>query len=169
MSTLDCTQPITDEQCDSYLTPFKTFDPNAFVLLKPSQTNGTCIITHQIPNAPPMQLNNATCKSPLCNNALYGIEKATTKDGSCILLQQYETMVPDMPGNAPELSTAQTYINALSRSGVDTTATHYHWTGAPELMAAVHSSSQTLSPEEFINKTLSALDPFKAMYASPSQ
>jgi hypothetical protein len=154
---------MNDGICKSLEAQFKTIDPNASVLPGiglPSQSGGVCTITHTMPGMPKMNINGQTCNSALCNNALFSTECAA-ETGKPLTL--YEIMVPDVPGPSGAPSSAQMYINTLSRAGqMDVNASHYHWTGTSVPTVAVHHSSSSLSPDQFVNNTIQALGPFSS-------
>ena len=68
-------------------------------------------------------------------------------------------MLPDIPGKKGQKSTVQYYIDRLEKLGISVSASHYHWTGVGDpFMLAIHSYSQKLSPLDFTQRTLKALN-----------
>lgn len=118
----------------------------------PSQNKqGWFLLTHQIDGAPPMRINGRPCRSPLCANALLSGEWT---EGAWMNL--YEIMLEDLPDPRTGVSTVQYYLNALRNAGLDVAGVHFHWTGAPGVLA-IHHQKTGMEPQEFTRRTLQAL------------
>ena len=120
--------------------------------------NGVMTLTHSL-NTNDFSMSNLTInglesKSPLANNALFSSECSGNK-----YLNLYEVMLPDLPGENGARSTVQIYIDTLAKSGIQVSASHYHWTGVGSpFMLAIHSYNIGMSPNEFTELTLRALE-----------
>ena len=76
-------------------------------------------------------------------------------------------MIPDVPGKDGEPSTAEIYVNALSKLGLSVAGVHFHWWGSYVFVdkeqpidrgvTAVHHQAIGMDPIEFTNKTIIAL------------
>lgn len=146
---------MNDDTCEQVLQVFKKYDPNAMILPTigyPSKT-GVCTITHAMPGAPNLKINQLESKSPLSNNALFSTE---CSDGRTINL--YEMMLPDMPSSTPgNLSSAEQYAKDLNDSGLNVAGSHWHWWGTTPFVAAVHHQNIGMNPIDFAEKTTTAL------------
>jgi len=141
--------------------------PEAGILLRPSQADGATVITHSM-GGPPLKINGLLSKSPLSNYALYSFEcvkrfdlKANDTSPSQ-LLNLYEVMMPDIPGENGEESTAEFYVRRLWELDLHVAGVHFHWWGSTvfsndRLVAAIHHQSSKLSVEEFSRRTIQAL------------
>jgi hypothetical protein len=124
----------------------------------PSNSGGVITLTHSMGDGQLLKINGLPSKSPLSNNALYSSE---ISEGQYLNL--YEIMIPDYPGTAGRISSAQVYINALHDVGLDVAGVHFHWNGAymdaaDKNVVAVHHQNVGLTPLEFSQRTIRALN-----------
>jgi len=151
---------VNDDQARRIESIWKDNFKDSFLIFLPSKDHGVATLTHTSGLGIPLKINSLPSNSPLANNALYSFEKTGNK-----ILNLYEILIPDIPGQNGEESTAQLYINSLRDNGLNVSAIHYHWNGAyifngltkDHLVAAIHHYSTNLSPEDFTNKTISSL------------
>jgi len=140
--------------------PFASFLQGAE---QPTIDNGVLVISHDIRRSSSdhlskMVINGLMSNSPLANAALFSSE--------CIngtWLHLYEAMLPDIPGEAGEPSTAEIYVGALRDYGLDVAGVHFHWWGSTMMQAdkgviAIHHQKTGLSPLDFSNRTIMALN-----------
>lgn len=130
----------------------------------PSNFNGVGTLTHTMGDGRLLTINGLISKSALSNNALYSFECASNKSGSvCKYLNEYEIMIPDIPGKDGEYSTAEYYVSLLSKYGLSVAGVHFHWWGqnlmkGNTLVAAIHHQGIDISPKDFSRKTIRALE-----------
>ncbi len=131
-------QPITDQQAEEVLDVWKVAFPDAGILLPPSATAGVAVITHTM-GTERLHINSLVSKSPLANNALYSFEcaESTGKGDDSQILNLYETMIPDIPGEDGHESTAEFYVRRLWELGLNVkmrvAGVHFHWWGIHRL------------------------------------
>ena len=127
----------------------------------PSQGKGVLTLTHSagamrgMQPMPPMTINGLPSNSPLANNALASHEISNGR-----WLNLYEIMLPEIPGARGMPSSAQRYVDALQRQGVDVAGNHYHWTGGTMMghfPLAIHSQSSSLDPVRFAQAHVNAI------------
>lgn len=151
---------LTDKEARDTFDVWQKYLPDSLILPGiglPSQNNGVLTLTHSYGNNKLLSINGLTSKSPLSNNGLYSAEKSHGKT-----INLYEILVPDIPGENGELSTAQAYIDCLEKESLQTSAIHFHWTGGTVYpqdkgVVAVHHYNIGLSPQEFSMRTIRAL------------
>ena len=130
----------------------------------PSNGNGVGTLTHTMGDGHFMRINGLISKSPLSNNALYSFECAESEDDSSVVkyLNEYEIMIPDIPGRNGHKSTGEYYVKLLAKYGLSVAGVHFHWWGqnvvkGNTLVAAVHHQGIDISPEDFSRKTIRAI------------
>lgn len=150
---------LTDADANQIVSLWKQSFTDAAILPVigyPSNSNGVVTITHTVGHK--MSINGLVSNSPLANNALYSSECTGNK-----FLNMYEIMLPDIPGTNGSPSTVQIYTRELARQGLDVAGVHFHWWGsnvAPgnTLVAAIHHQNIGMTPMEFSQRTLNALE-----------
>lgn len=153
-------EPLTDEEAIETAEIWKRAFPNAEVLPVigyPSNNQGVMTLTHTL-GMKLLKINGLKSRSPLTNNALFSSEKT---EG--VFLNLYEVLVPDVPGCHGSASTAQVYIDALSKQGLDVASSHFHWLGESIFkqdagVVAVHHYNIGLTPQQFSELTIQALE-----------
>lgn len=123
----------------------------------PSNSGGVVTFTHTMGDGKLMSINGLKSKSPLANNALGSFEFVDGK-----FLSLYEIMIPDIPGNNGEPSTAEIYVKALGDQGLQLNGIHFHFNGMTVFrqdkgIIAIHHSSTEFDPVTFSVKTMAAL------------
>ncbi len=123
----------------------------------PSNSGGVGTLTHTMGTGMLMSINGLTSKSPLANNALYSFECTDSR-----YLNLYEIMMPDIPGENGEDSTAEIYVKLLYSYGLSVAGVHFHWWGSSmvpgnTLVAAVHHQAIGMDPREFSRRTVQAI------------
>lgn len=129
----------------------------------PSNNNGVLTLTHTDGSGMNMRINGLPSKSPLANNALYSAEVSRGH-----YLNLYEIMLPDIPGRGGVPSTAEIYVNLLSKGGLSVAGVHFHWWGSAIFrnengnridrgVTAIHHQASDISPLEFSQITIEAL------------
>lgn len=128
----------------------------------PSNSKGVLTLTHTDGSGNLMKINGLPSKSPLANNALYSAECSRDK-----YLNLYEIMLPDIPGEDGEPSTAEFYVNQLGQQGLSVSGVHFHWWGSyifdaagnriDRGVTAVHHQMVGMDPITFSQKTITAL------------
>ena len=158
----DTTCCINDRFAEKVTNIWKRSFPDAMLLpvigFPSNNNNKLAVLTHTMGDDHLMKINGLTSLSALANNALYSFECSR---GNFINL--YEAMIPDIPGCAEIPSTAQIYMNALRDSGLNVSASHFHWWGSevyPEDRGvwAIHHEAIDMDPVEFSKKTIKALE-----------
>jgi len=159
---------LTDDNAQSILTMWQVL-PGANLLINPSDGEGAGVITHLM-GGPDLKINGLKSKSALANYALYSFECAeqASSPGNFTLLNLYEVMIPDIPGEKGNESTSEFYVRRLWELGLHVSGVHFHWWGSTvfdndHLVAAVHHQSTTLSLEDFSNRTIQALNEVMAL------
>jgi len=99
-----------------------------------------------------MTINVLPCRSPLCANGLLSGEWVGDR-----WLNLYEIMLMDLPDERTGVSTVQFYVKELGRQGLDVAGFHFHWSGAPGVLA-IHRQNIGMDPMEFSERTLDALN-----------
>lgn len=148
----ELTRGITEQVIQLWKENF----PGFAVITMPSQ-DGVLTLTHGM-DMPLLKINNFPSKSPLSNNGLFSTE--VSKDR---FLTLYEVMLPDIPGPYGERSTADIYVKAIEKAGMDTAGVHFHWwassvfPGKDHGVTAVHHQAIGMNPVEFSQKTIQIL------------
>lgn len=127
----------------------------------PSNADGVLTLTHRHGDDL-LKINGLPSKSPLSNNALYSAEVSKGK-----YINLYEVLLPDIPGEHGEPSTAEIYAHLLSKAGLSVAGVHFHWWGnyifnqngerIDRGVAAIHHQGIGIHPIEFSIKTIKAL------------
>jgi hypothetical protein len=171
-SNSDCV--IDDNRANQLLDVWQQAFSDAAILVPPSKGNGVVTITHTDGSGNNLKINGLPSKSPLSNNALYSAECTQGK-----YLNLYEIMLPDIPGENGEDSTAQFYVNQLSAQGLSVAGVHFHWWGSNVFdqngnridrgVTAVHHQNVGMHPIEFSQRTITALKPALQLIDQRSQ
>lgn len=157
----DSTCCINNRYAEKILRIWQKEFPDAFILpvigFPSNNNNKVAVFSHTDGSGHNMTINGLPSKSPLANNALYSFECTRDK-----FLNLYEIMIPDIPGEEGERSTAQIYVNALAAEGLDVSGVHWHFFGgimdANDRGAfAIHHQNIGLNPKEFTRATIRAL------------
>lgn len=160
----NCT--LNDNQAHQVEAVWKQAFSDAFLLPViglPSNSDGVLTLTHTDGSGKVMKINGLPSRSPLANNALYSSECINGK-----YLNLYEIMIPDIPGDDGEDSTAEFYVKQLWQQGLHVAGVHFHWTGSSIFdsqnnnrvdrgVIAVHHQMSDMNPIEFSQKTIIAL------------
>ncbi|MBA3751066.1 MAG: hypothetical protein H0X03_09300 [Nitrosopumilus sp.] len=158
----DTTCGIDDCVAYKILRIWKRSFPDSFILpvvgFPSNNNNKVAVFSHTAGHDMLMRVNGLESKSPLSNNALYSFECTRDK-----FLHFYEIMIPDIPGEDGERSTAQIYVNALARNGLDVSGVHWHFWGGVDKdedrgVFAVHHQNIGMTPREFSCATIRALN-----------
>ena len=169
MMTAAAPTQLTDADAMATLAIWKAYLPDSILLPGiglPSQDNGVLTLTHTFGTGNLLSIDGLKSKSPLSNNALYSSEIAGGQ-----YLNLYEILIPDIPGQPGERSTAQIYIDSLEAAGLNVSACHFHWTGATAYavdhgVIAVHHYNVGMTPQEFSMVMTGVLTSIAAVIAS---
>lgn len=129
------------------------------VIGMPSYAQGVLTLTCTLGLPVQATINGLPTSSPLVANSLYSAE--VTPEGP--VLNLFEILIPDIVAPQPgQSSSAQGYVDQLAANGLNVCAVHFHQTGTKAFqndrgLVAVHHYSTTLSPEDFSQRTISAL------------